>query len=101
MRVLEEIVKHAAIVGIYQLKPGEKNVFNRRNTVVLLVFGLILSLTLTYFFYVANSIQQYALSFFACMTMSLVFIEFSYAMLKTVEIFQFRDRVEKIILNRK
>lgn len=101
MKVIQQTVKYASVVGLQPLESNEKNPFNRRNIIILLLFGLFSTISANNFFFLANTIQEYTESFFVWMTMSITYIGFLTAILNLIDIYLMLENFEEIIAERK
>lgn len=99
MKVLVTIENCAKVLGIRRLEPDQTNPFNRRNICVLLIYVLYFISTTAFLLFDANTFQEFTECFFAFITVLFISIGFLLNILKTTELFQLQDTVEKTIEN--
>lgn len=101
MQLFEQARIYAAVIGIVPLPPGETYKYNRRNVTVLVIFGLFFICCTAFVLFDAKTFQEYARAFFLWICVLGVYIGFFTAIVKTVEIFKYVDKTERITDNRK
>lgn len=100
MKIFPLIQAYSAVIGIYELKPGAKKLFNRRNIGFLLLFGFYLTLISAYVLYDANTFQEYAQAIFEWITLSSIMFGLFVTVFRTIGLFQLAEHFEKVLDSR-
>lgn len=101
MELFLTIQTYAAIIGINRSYAKQKIKFNRRNVIILMLFGIFTILTTAYLYYDVHTAQEYAETFFAWITWLAISIGFFIMILKSVNLFEMFEHFEKTIECRK
>lgn len=88
------------VVGVYPIQPGE-SVFNRCNLGLLLYLIISIILETASFLFDNTTIQEYTETFFARITVLSIFIGYLLNIVKSEEIFQLIENMEKFVESRK
>lgn len=100
MKIFQTLLRHVAIIGIYQIG-DQKSQYNRRNLAFLLFYGLFTAFAAAFMIFDANRLQDYEQSFFALLSASFTFVDFFVFIQKTYQISRLFERAENEIKSRK
>lgn len=97
MKFLQAFEEYGSMIGVHPLREGEKSRFNRLNVCVLFLFSVFFILATAYLMLDVHTLRSYAEAFFPWFTLGFVFAGYVFNILKSVDIFRFRDIAEHLI----
>lgn len=101
MKLCQVNAECLAIIGIRPRRLDETNNINVQNVIVFLIYGLSSVSTTAFFLFDAKTFQEHAESFFACETVTVLYMGFVLNVIKAMDLFGFIEQLEKIIEKRK
>lgn len=97
MKLFQELKKNLAVFGIFPLCVGDKCRFNPRNMAILLFFATSFSSAVTSFLFESENLQEYTKSFYVAITTLFTSAGLFVIILKSVELFQLIEHIERIV----
>lgn len=99
--LFKTLQQYGAILGLFPPRPGQTSFFNRRTTIVLMIFGLFLISSTAFLMLDAQTFGDYAEAFFQWMTLLFIGIGYVINVQKTGDMFRIIKHCEETIENGK
>lgn len=97
MKIYTSILKHFGTLGLTAPQPFQKHPFHLRNLLTLFAFGLTTLSYIIFALFGAETISEYAESFFVCSSMIFECTIFTILLSKTVKLFDIIQNIEGAI----